>query len=311
MGFAGAAMVIYGAGSLPTDIDTDAPVISPSGTTAIYGGVGDRLGTKFGIGDLDGNGKDDLIIATFRSNMYVLFDFPTNKSVINVKDYRPKLTVKLQDDLGESLTVADVNGDGFADMLAGSAYEEVGQWRSGSAFIIYGSGNPPAVLDMSKEKDRAFTTQILPYQERQSLGNAIATGDINGDGIDDIVVSGPATRTISGNSSGEVYVIYGRSKQNSPPMVEKSQILQNFPNPFNANTVIRYRLERAQYVRLTIYNALGKEVRRLVDGKMEAGEHRAIWNGYDANFKQVGSGVYFCRIIGEAFSESIKLLYLK
>jgi hypothetical protein len=44
---------------------------------------------------------------------------------------------------------------------------------------------------------------------------------------------------------------------------------------------------------------------------MPAGEHRAIWDGYDASFRQVGGGVYFCRIIGENFTESIKLVYLR
>jgi flagellar hook assembly protein FlgD len=106
-------------------------------------------------------------------------------------------------------------------------------------------------------------------------------------------------------------VIYGRRKQDEPPPVGPFQLLQNYPNPFNASTVIRYRLEKSQVIRIDIYNARGQHIRRLVEGNMPAGEHRAIWDGHDERLQQVGSGVYFCRIIGENFSESIKLLYLK
>ncbi len=133
---------------------------------------------------------------------------------------------------------------------------------------------------------------------------------MNHDGLPDIIISDPQAHTIGGASPGEIYVIYGRRKQDDPP-VGPFQLLQNYPNPFNASTVIRYRLEKAQVIRIDIYNARGQRIRRLVEGNMPAGEHRAIWDGHDESRQQVGSGVYFCRIIGENFSESIKLLFLK
>ena len=77
-------------------------------------------------------------------------------------------------------------------------------------------------------------------------------------------------------------------------------LLQNFPNPFNASTAIRYRLPEASEVKLGVYNLLGQEVRRLVDGEVGAGTHSVLWDGRDEDGKPVGSGIYFSRLkVGE------------
>ncbi len=71
---------------------------------------------------------------------------------------------------------------------------------------------------------------------------------------------------------------------------------QNYPNPFNPTTQIRYELPKSGRVVLSIYNALGQEVRRLVDREQPAGYHLATWNGRDQQGKPVPSGVYHYRL---------------
>ncbi|MEW6511511.1 MAG: T9SS type A sorting domain-containing protein [Bacteroidota bacterium] len=66
---------------------------------------------------------------------------------------------------------------------------------------------------------------------------------------------------------------------------------QNFPNPFNPTTRIRYRLEAAARIRLAVLDLLGREVAVIVNGSQAAGEHDALW---DAAGRP--SGVYFCRL---------------
>ena len=75
---------------------------------------------------------------------------------------------------------------------------------------------------------------------------------------------------------------------------------QNYPNPFNPVTLIRYELPAQAYVRLSVYDMLGREVSRLVDGVQEAGYKSAEWNPSDNRTGLaaggMSSGVYFYRI---------------
>jgi Secretion system C-terminal sorting domain len=66
---------------------------------------------------------------------------------------------------------------------------------------------------------------------------------------------------------------------------------QNYPNPFNPSTHIEYQLERAGFVRLTVYDALGREVESLVDRQQEAGYKSVQWNA-----GRFSSGVYLYRL---------------
>jgi hypothetical protein len=87
---------------------------------------------------------------------------------------------------------------------------------------------------------------------------------------------------------------------------------ENFPNPFNPTTAIRYVVPApGGFVRLTVYDLRGRKVRTLVDGEKGAGEHRAIWEGRDDAGRDVASGVYFYRMeIGDYRAER-KMVLLK
>ena len=74
------------------------------------------------------------------------------------------------------------------------------------------------------------------------------------------------------------------------------QLSQNFPNPFNAHSLIEYSLPQETPVQLVIYNTVGQIVRRLVDETQSSGSHRVIWNGKNDSGAQVSSGVYFYQL---------------
>ena len=70
----------------------------------------------------------------------------------------------------------------------------------------------------------------------------------------------------------------------------------NYPNPFNPSTTIHFTLPEPSSVRLTIYNALGQEVRTLLNTAQEAGEYTVQWDGRDARGQVVSTGVYLYRL---------------
>jgi glucose/arabinose dehydrogenase len=86
----------------------------------------------------------------------------------------------------------------------------------------------------------------------------------------------------------------------------ESALEQNFPNPFNPATSIRYTLPRAGYVRLTVFNLLGQEVARLYDGVQQAGTY-----SFEFTKTDLPSGIYFYRLIAPGLSETRKMVIAK
>ena len=88
---------------------------------------------------------------------------------------------------------------------------------------------------------------------------------------------------------------------------------QNFPNPFNPDTTIKYDLAESSDVTLQIYNVLGQVVRTLVASEaQDAGRYQIRWNGMDDRGVPVSSGVYFYQISAEGkFHQVQKLMLLK
>ena len=85
----------------------------------------------------------------------------------------------------------------------------------------------------------------------------------------------------------------------------------NAPNPFNSSTQISYRLAAPGPVRLVIYNALGQQVRTLVDQFHAPGEYRVVWDARDQQGAAVASGVYVIRLRHAHGVQARQLLYLK
>ncbi len=108
--------------------------------------------------------------------------------------------------------------------------------------------------------------------------------------------------------AGKQIVILGEVKRN--------QLLQNFPNPFNPETWIPFRLTTESHVTIHIYNAAGQLVRRLSLGTMPAGDYSSqaqavYWDGRNQVGEPVSSGVYLYTIHAGDFSATRKMLIRK
>lgn len=96
------------------------------------------------------------------------------------------------------------------------------------------------------------------------------------------------------------------SVSNSSEIVKNYFLRQNYPNPFNPSTKIDYKLAAAGNVELKIYDALGKEVKTLINERQTAGTHSAAFNG--ANLP---SGIYFYKLVTDNFSDVKKMILVK
>ncbi len=89
------------------------------------------------------------------------------------------------------------------------------------------------------------------------------------------------------------------------------KLSQNAPNPFRDRTSISFQLPASSRVSLRIYDVSGRLVRTLRDGEEPAGYHAVSWDRRDESGREVASGVYFCRLEADEFSETKKMMVLR
>ena len=101
----------------------------------------------------------------------------------------------------------------------------------------------------------------------------------------------------------QVTSIPGQYTGNTP---HEYRLNQNFPNPFNPETVISWYLPVADQVELTVYNQLGQRIATLVSGKMSSGNHTYLFDG-----RNLASGVYYYQLVAGTFRQIQKMVLLK
>jgi parallel beta-helix repeat protein len=86
---------------------------------------------------------------------------------------------------------------------------------------------------------------------------------------------------------------------------------QNFPNPFNPETTIRFRLQKKSNVTLKIFNIMGQEIKFLVNRDYQRGNYSVKWDGTNNTGVKVASGIYFYRMKAGSFHDLKKMILMK
>lgn len=237
---------------------------------------GDLLGTSVSAnGDVNGDGLRDVVIgaacqdgpnggiADNRGAAYVVLgsrtlslnaDLSTNDGnpppgVIAI--YGPQSGGRM----GIWIDAGDVDGDGLADIIIGSDQINSGAGQHvGGAYIVFGSANLPSVIDLASPPAGVRTARIVGANQEDHWGAALQVGDINNDGIGDVIIGGsvdrdsgsyvtPAIRnghnffaaSFNGQRDrcGEVFVIYGQ--RNWPATINLSSPPVNATHVIGAN----------------------------------------------------------------------------
>ena len=84
------------------------------------------------------------------------------------------------------------------------------------------------------------------------------------------------------------------------------KLYQNYPNPFNPETKVTFDVLKEEGVKITVYDALGREMETLVDEKLSPGKYNATFNG-----TKYSSGIYFYRLTSNSFRDIKKMLLIK
>ena len=86
----------------------------------------------------------------------------------------------------------------------------------------------------------------------------------------------------------------------------KYELYQNYPNPFNPVTKINFDIVKQSNVKITVYDALGREIETLLNEELQPGKYYA-----DFNASKLASGLYFYRIVAGDFSDVKRMIILK
>ena len=88
-------------------------------------------------------------------------------------------------------------------------------------------------------------------------------------------------------------------------------LYENYPNPFNPTTTIKYSIKENIWVKLIIYNVMGQVVRTLVDETKPSGVYMVKWDGRNENSEMVSSGVYFYRLEAGKFIDTNRMMFVR
>jgi hypothetical protein len=199
----------------------------------VYGAsAGDRLSEGLTAGDLNGDGRDDIVAAaTFGDSedaedvgiTYALTgELRASTDLARRVSGTKILGIDDGDQLGHSLATLDFNGDGFDDLLLGAVSADGPGNESdlaGEVALVLGSSDPPDVMQAAKESKTVYG----PPGGR--LGRAVAAGDLDGDGFEDAVVGASEAQDNEGTpETGAVYVVFGGAEARLPASVESASL---------------------------------------------------------------------------------------
>ncbi len=178
---------------------------------------------------------------------------------------------------------------GFADYQSASGQEEHSLWGD-PLFRNIGEKDCRLVNDSpAVDAGENMTVEIVGaldfYGDSRVANNRIDVGAAEHHGVDTSILSAP----------------------NSP---FSFQLDSAFPNPFNPRTTIRYHLNAAAYVTLTIYDVLGRKIKTLVAQRQMAGEYMVKWDGLDQAGALCPGGIYFAVLEADRI-QAIKLALVK
>lgn len=185
----------------------------------------------------------------------------------------------------------------YGDITANSGIDLVS-----SAHIPFGFGGTSAYM---RNDNGIFNFGQILEERFDALPFITISADYTNDGAQDIATLWNDALHIQINDESQGIT---PGLQNLP---SRFILYQNFPNPFNGETVTRFYLSQNSFVESTIYDLNGKEVKRYLKQWYPAGEGRLSWDGKNNEGREVSSGLYVWKFKSQGGEKTIKLILIR
>ncbi|RMD98503.1 MAG: hypothetical protein D6814_07450 [Calditrichaeota bacterium] len=213
----GAVFIFWGRTNLQGSIDlsTETADVLISGSAG-----GGNLGASLFAADLDGDQIDDLVLGnpdftpdtlTQAGAVYLFWgrsEWPAEINLDSVRADQVFLGGEMQEHLGNALSAGDINGDGRIELLI-SAWQGSypGHISTGKVYVFLRPDSLPEIINLSRQN---ASTTIFGKKNNDFAGFALATADMNNDGLDDILIGAYKANSQTGLDAGEAYAVFGR-----------------------------------------------------------------------------------------------------
>ena len=257
---AGLITILYGSSSGLSEPSTLHQYSPGVGT---HSEVGDLFGYSLGVGDINGDSYDDLVVGVPGEGVakqeraglvHIIFGSDTGLSgeeSTMLHQYTRKIRSKpeLDDAFGEAIAVGNINGDQYDDIVIGVPGETVGwgsrtKYEAGALHIVYGSAD-----GVSGEGSHWYFQNSPQWPGRAETGDrfasSLALGDIDGDGIGDLVVGIPGEDLGKHENAGQVQIRYnpGDWSQSDTSVQTLYQNVRGIKNRVESGDQFGYHLE--------------------------------------------------------------------
>ena len=184
--------------------------------------------------------------------------------------------------------------------LVVSLVTSIGDYTFGGGVSI--AINPADYLTSSSYDS---TSNYDPYWEDDIISIAQSSyqyGTFYADGVTNVTILPAASHR------NEAKITVKRDEEGLP---KEFQLNQNYPNPFNPTTIITFALPTNAFVRVSVYDMLGREVKTILSEEMSPGIHAVEWRGDDNGGTRASSGTYIYRITATDFVSTKKMILMK
>lgn len=245
-------------------------------------------GRGLAVADFDTDGKLDIALANYGTNTFSIFK--NTSSLLNIA-FAPRVDITTGN-YPFGLNVGDIDGDGRPD-------------------VVTSNQGLPTTLSVFKNVSQPgiITSESFASRINYSVGNEprdLVICDLDADSKPDVLVANynnenPSTVSIFKNST-----VVSSVTPVSIEIPSQYKLHQNFPNPFNPSTNIKFDIPKSDFVTLEVYNSQGRLVQTLVKENLSTGTYQVTFNG--AN---VSSGIYFYKFITSDFVNTGKMMLIK